>query len=113
MSADTLSKIYHDQKDSGFLGGVERLLQRARQLHVLGVAENGPEIPKKRAGLYAAQAGAPSVYQKPYLCGGDWCSVAGRFGRYAEYRQAKQRNEVFAHRDWCIFQVRMGGAGPL
>ena len=37
MSADVLSKIYHDPKDPGFLGGVERLLRRARQLHVPNV----------------------------------------------------------------------------
>ena len=34
MSAETLSKIYHDPKDPGSLGNVKRLLQRARQLHV-------------------------------------------------------------------------------
>ena len=39
--------------------------------------------------------------------------MAGRPGRYAEYCQAKRRNEVPSHRDWCIFQVRLGGAGPL
>ena len=32
-----LSKIYHDPKDPGSLSSVERLLRRARQLHVLGV----------------------------------------------------------------------------
>ena len=37
MSATTISKIYHDPKDPGCLGGVERLLRRARQLHVPGV----------------------------------------------------------------------------
>ena len=36
MSAEDLSKIYHDPKDPGSLGGVERLLRRARQLHVPG-----------------------------------------------------------------------------
>ena len=34
MSTEVLSKIYHDPKDPGSLGGVERLLRRARQLHV-------------------------------------------------------------------------------
>ena len=37
MSAEVLSKIYHDPKDPGSLGGVNRLLRRARQLHVSGV----------------------------------------------------------------------------
>ena len=37
MSAEVLSKIYHDPKDPGSLGGVEQLLRRARQLHVPGV----------------------------------------------------------------------------
>ena len=37
MSAEVLSKIYHDPKNPGSLNGVERLLQRARQLHVPGV----------------------------------------------------------------------------
>ena len=34
MSAEVLSKIYHDPKDPEFLGGVDRLLRRARQIHV-------------------------------------------------------------------------------
>ena len=38
MSAKTLSKIYHNPKDPGSLGGVEWLLRRARQLHVPGVS---------------------------------------------------------------------------
>ena len=37
MSIEALGKIYHDPKDFGSLGGVVRLLQRARQLHVPGV----------------------------------------------------------------------------
>ena len=37
MSAKVLSKIYHDPKIPGSLSGVERLLRRARQLHVPGV----------------------------------------------------------------------------
>ena len=37
MSVEALSRIYHDPKDPGSLGGVERLLRRARQLHVPGV----------------------------------------------------------------------------
>ena len=39
MSANVLSKIYHDSKDSGSLGVVERLWRRARQLHVPGVTQ--------------------------------------------------------------------------
>ena len=37
MSSEVLCKIYHDPKDPGSLSGVERLLRRARQLHVLCV----------------------------------------------------------------------------
>ena len=36
MSAEVLSRIYHDPKDPGSLGGVERLLRHARQLHAPG-----------------------------------------------------------------------------
>ena len=36
MSAEDLSRIYHDPRDPGSLGGVE-LLRSARQLHILGV----------------------------------------------------------------------------
>ena len=36
MAAVTLSKIYHDPKDPGYLNGVERILRRAKQLHDLG-----------------------------------------------------------------------------
>ena len=37
MFAEVLSKIYHDPKDPGSLGGVSRLWRRARQLYVPGV----------------------------------------------------------------------------
>ena len=37
MSAEVLSQIYHDPNDPGSQGSVERLLWRARQLHVPGV----------------------------------------------------------------------------
>ena len=37
MSAEDLSKIYHDPNYPGSLRGVDRLLRRARQLHVPGV----------------------------------------------------------------------------
>ena len=43
MSAEVLSRIYHDPKDSGSLGGVERLLGRARQLHAPGVTRKKVE----------------------------------------------------------------------
>ena len=34
MSAEALNNIYHNPNDPGSLGGVERLLRRAKQLHV-------------------------------------------------------------------------------
>ena len=37
MSAEALSKTYLDPKDPGSLDNVQRILQRARQLHVPGV----------------------------------------------------------------------------
>ena len=37
---DALKRIYHDPKDPGFLGGVDRLLKRANQLKVPGVNRN-------------------------------------------------------------------------
>ena len=43
MSAEALIKISHDPKDSGSLDGVERLLQRARQLHVPNVTRKTVE----------------------------------------------------------------------
>ena len=39
MSAEVLGRIYHDPKDPGSLGGVERLLRRARLLHVPKVTQ--------------------------------------------------------------------------
>ena len=66
-----------------------------------------------RAGLYTAQAGAPSVHAEPYICGGNRCSVAGRPGRFAVYLQAKRWNKVPFHRNWCIFKVCLIGAGSL
>ena len=40
MSAEVLSRIYHDPKDPGSLGGVDRLLRRARQLQAPGATRN-------------------------------------------------------------------------
>ena len=60
MSAGILSKIDHDLKYPKYLGGVMRILPRVRQLPV-PVVKIGPGIPTVRAGLYAEQAGAPSV----------------------------------------------------
>lgn len=40
----------------------------------------------KASRLYAAKAGAPSIYQEQYLCGWARCSVAGQPSRYAVYR---------------------------
>ena len=34
MSTKALKRIYHDPKDPGSLGGVDRLLRRAKQLHI-------------------------------------------------------------------------------
>ena len=39
MFAKTLSKIYHDPKYPGSLGGVEKLFRRAMQLHVSGATQ--------------------------------------------------------------------------
>ena len=39
MSAEVLGRIYHDPKDPGSLGGVERLLRQASKLHVPGVTQ--------------------------------------------------------------------------
>ena len=36
MSTEALSKIFHDPKDPGSLGDVERFLRRAKQLHFSG-----------------------------------------------------------------------------
>ena len=44
MSSEVLSKIYHDPKDPGSLGVVERRLRRARQLHVPGVTRKTVQI---------------------------------------------------------------------
>ena len=43
MSAEVLSRIYHDPKIPGSLGGVERLLRRARQLHAPGTTRTKVE----------------------------------------------------------------------
>ena len=48
MSAKARSKIYHDPKDSSSLGGVDRLLQRSRQVHVPGVTRQTVQTYLKR-----------------------------------------------------------------
>ena len=52
MPTEALSKIYHDPKDPGSLGGVMRLLQRARQLHVLGITRQTVQEYLKREQAY-------------------------------------------------------------
>ena len=113
MSAEVLSRINHDPKDPGSLGRVSGFWGAPGSSMPLTLREKQSRNTLEARGLYAAQAGATSVYQEPHLCGGDWCSMAGRLGRYAGYRQAEQRNEVLAYRDWCIFQVRLSNPGPL
>ena len=43
MSAEVRSRIYHNPKDPGYLGGVDRLLRLARQLQALGATRNNVE----------------------------------------------------------------------
>ena len=43
MSAEVLSWIYHYLKDFGSLGGIERLLRRARQLQAPGATRKNVE----------------------------------------------------------------------
>ena len=43
MSPEVLSRIYHDPKDPGSIGGVDRLLRRARQLHAPGTTRTKVE----------------------------------------------------------------------
>ena len=43
ISTEVLGRINHDPKDPGSLGGVERLLRHARQLHVAGVTQKSVE----------------------------------------------------------------------
>ena len=43
MSAEVLSRIYHNPKDPNSLGGVERFLRRARQLQAPGVTRKNVE----------------------------------------------------------------------
>ena len=52
MSAKDLSKIYHDPKDPGSVVGVERVLQRAIQLHVPGVTRKTVQEYLKREQAY-------------------------------------------------------------
>ena len=43
MSAEVLSRIYHDPKDAGSFTEVERLLRRAKQLHIPGATRQKVE----------------------------------------------------------------------
>ena len=56
MSSKVLSKIYHDPKDPGYLGGVERLLQRDRQLHV-------PDVKRKTVQEYLQSEQAYTLHK--------------------------------------------------
>ena len=43
MSTEVLNRIYHDPKNPGSLGGVERLLRRAKELHAPGATRTKVE----------------------------------------------------------------------
>ena len=60
MSAEALSKIYHDPKDHGSLGDVGQLSQRARQLHV-------PDVTRKTVQEYLQREQASTLH-KPARC---------------------------------------------
>ena len=56
MSAEVLSRIYYDPKDPGSLGGVERLLRRAKELHA-------PDTPRTKVEEYLRSEQAYTLHK--------------------------------------------------
>ena len=68
MSAEVLSKIYHDPKDPGSLGGVERLLRRAKQLHVPGVTRKSVQEYIRSEQAYTLHKPARRRFTRNHTC---------------------------------------------
>ena len=73
MSAEVLSRIYHDPKDPGSLGGVERLLKRARQLHTTDVTRQKVKEYLRSEQAYTLHKPAPRRFTRnhTYVAGID------------------------------------------
>ena len=63
MTSEALKRIYHDPGDPGSLGGVERLLRRANELHVPGV--NRQAVEEFLRGEYAYTLHKPARRRYP------------------------------------------------
>ena len=64
MSAEVLSIIYHDPKDPGSLGGFERLLRHARQLHAPGTTQTKVDEYLRSKQAYILQKPARSRFTR-------------------------------------------------
>ena len=73
MSAKALKRIYHDPKDPGSLGGVDRLLWRAKQLHLPNVTRQTVEkyLKSEHANTLHKQARRRFTRNHTYVAGID------------------------------------------
>ena len=73
MSAEVLSRIYHDPKDPGSLGEVERLLRGARQRHAPGTTRQNAEESLKNEQAYTLHKSARRRFTRnhTYVAGND------------------------------------------
>ena len=80
MTAKALNRIYHHSIDLSFLNGVERLLRRARQLHVTGASRQTVHDYMKIEQAYTLHRPARRRFTRNHtynVCGGDRRLMAG------------------------------------
>ena len=110
MSAKALSKIYQDPKDPGFLSGVERLLQRAWQLHVPGVTRKTVHQYLKSEQAYTLHKPARRRFTRnhTYVAGIDvqWHADLADMQRIAKHNGGMKYlltvNDVFFKFTWAV-----------
>ena len=110
MSADALRKIYYDPKHPGFLGGVLRLQQRARNLHVPGVTRKSVKEYLKSEQAYTLHKPARRRFTRnhPYVTGidaqwqADLADMQGIARQNGEMRYFRTVIDVFFKFAWAV-----------
>ena len=110
MSAEVLNKIYYDPKDPGFLVGVERLLWRARELHVPGVTRKSVQEYLRSEQAYTLHKPARSRFTRNHTyvaridanSQADLADMHGIANQNGEMRYLLTVIDVFSKLAWAV-----------